>query len=54
MKTNNESGQKTPDTASAIADNATNLSFSHSTKHIKQVNQVNQGTKASQVNIKRH
>ena len=50
MKTNHESGQKTPDTASAVADNATNLSFSHSTKHIKQ---ENQGIKASQVNIKR-
>ena len=36
MKTNHKSGHKTLDTAPAIADNATNLSFSHSTKHIQQ------------------
>lgn len=51
MKTHHKSGQKTPDSASVIADNATNLSLSHSTKHIKQ---ENQGIRASQVNIKRH
>ena len=36
MKTNKKSGNMTPDTASAITDNATNLSNSHSTKEIKQ------------------
>ena len=35
MKTNHKSGHKTPDTAPAIADNTTNPSFSHSTKHIQ-------------------